>query len=325
MTDPDWRHLPSLSALRAFEAAARLGGFSAAGRALNVTHAAVAQAVRGLEADLGLALLRRDGRGLALTEDGARLARSLREGFGLVAAGVEALRSTDARRGLRVTATPAFAQSVLMPRLGEFWRRHPEVAVSVTPSPDLADLRRDGFDLAIRSGRGAWPGVEAEPLVEARFLLVGTPDLLARDPDIARLPWILDRNAGAGVDPADEWERGWLRAGGLDPDALRVNGIDNPMLAVPAALAGYGLLFVTDVVAAADLAAGRLREVPFPGLPRMAYWAVTLPGPRRPGVLRFVDWLRAEFAAPRPARAEAGPGPNVSRETSGARTGLPGP
>lgn len=298
MTDPDWRHLPSLSALRAFEAAARLGGFSAAGRALNVTHAAVAQAVRGLEAELGAALLRRDGRGLRLTEDGERLARALREGFATVAAGVEALRASEGGRGLRVTATPAFSQSVLMPRLGGFWARHPEVTVSVTPSPDLADLRRDGFDLAIRSGRGRWPGVEAEPLVEARFLLAGTPGLLARDPDIARLPWILDRNAGAGIDPADEWERGWLRAAGLDPDALAVNGIDSPMLAVSAALAGYGLIFVTDVVVAADLAAGRLREVPFPGLPRMAYWAVTLPGPRRPATERFVRWLRAELAAP---------------------------
>jgi LysR family glycine cleavage system transcriptional activator len=188
--------------------------------------------------------------------------------------------------------------------------------VSVTPSPDLADLGRDGLDLAIRSGRGKWPGVEAEPLVEARFLLAATPDLLARDPDIARLPWILDRRAG----PADEWERGWLRAGGPDPDALVVNGIDSPLLAVPAALAGCGLL-VTDVAAAADLAAGRLREVPFPGLPRMAYRAATLPGPRRPAVGRFVRWLRAEFAAPGSPLS----GPDVSRETSGGAGGVPGP
>jgi LysR family glycine cleavage system transcriptional activator len=329
MTDPDWRRLPSLSALRAFEAAARLGGFSAAGRALNVTHAAVAQAVRGLEAELGLALLRRDGRGLALTEDGERLARSLREGFGTVAAGVEALRAGERGRGLRVTATPAFAQSVLMPRLGDFWRHHPEVTVSVTPSPDLADLRRDGFDLAIRSGRGGWPGVEAELLVEARFLLAGTPGLLARDPDIARLPWILDRRAGARLDSADAWERGWLKGAGLNPDALAVTGIDSPMLAVPAALAGYGLIFVTDVVVAADLAAGRLKEVPFPGLPRMAYWTVMLPGPRRPALGRFLDWLRAEFAGPGSpsgagAGADGGPDPSgrdVSRETPGGPEG----
>lgn len=287
MPAPDWRHLPSLSSLRAFEAAARLGGFSAAARTLNVSHAAVAQQVRALEAGLGMALLRRDGRGLALTEDGTRLARSLSEGFGTIAAGVEALRSAERRRGLRVTSTPAFAQSVLLPRMGDFWRRQPDVAVSITPDYELVDLVRDGYDVAIRSGRGPWPGTVAEPVVQARFLLAGTPALLARDPDIARLPWILS--------PADPQEPAWLRAAGLDPEGLTVNGIDNPMLATSAALAGYGLIFVTDVVVRGDLAAGRLVEVPFPDLPRFTYWAVTLPGPRRPAVSQFVGWLRSQF------------------------------
>jgi DNA-binding transcriptional LysR family regulator len=74
-----------------------------------------------------------------------------------------------------------------------------------------------------------------------------------------------------------------------------VNGIDNPTLAVSAALAGYGLLFSADAVVASDLAAGRLIEVPFPALPKLTYWVVTLPGPRRPGVDAFVNWLRANF------------------------------
>lgn len=297
--DPDWRRLPSLSGLRAFEAAARLGGFSAAARALNVTHAAVGQSVRGLEADLGALLLRRDGRGLALTEEGARLAAALREGFGVIAAGVEALRGAESRRGLRITATPAFSQTVLMPRLGDFWRGHPEIAVSITPSYAVADLARDGFDVAIRSGRGDWPGVVAEPLVEGRFLLAATPALLAQTDDIARLPWILD--------PEDPQELGWLAGAGLDPAALVIHRIDSPMLAVSAAIAGYGLFFVSDVVIADELASGRLVEVPFPDLPRFTYWALTLPGPRRPAVERFVAWIRGQFD-----------GRTVSRETSSA-------
>lgn len=288
MTDPDWRHLPSLSSLRAFEAAARLGGFSSAARALNVTHAAVAQAVRGLEADLGTTLLRREGRGLALTEEGARLARSLREGFSAIAAGVEALRGAERRRGLRVTCMPSFAQQLLLPRLGDFWRRHPEIAVSIAPSMAVADLARDGLDLAIRIGDPPWPGTQAEHLMDARLLLVAAPSLLEKGDDLAKLPWVMD--------PSDAYVAGVLRAGGLDPQALAPIGIDDPLLELAAARAGYGLLFATDRVVQGDLAAGRLVSIPFRGLPRYAYWLVTLPGPRRPALETFIAWLRAEFA-----------------------------
>jgi LysR family glycine cleavage system transcriptional activator len=288
MSAPDWRNLPSLSALRAFEVAARQRNFSEAARVLNVTHAAIGQAVRGLETELGTALLRRNGRDLVLTEDGERLARALHDGFGTIAAGVEALRRVEKRRGLRVTTTPNFAQSVLLPRLGEFWRRHPDVAVSITPDYTVADLARDGYDVAIRTGQGSWPGLVAEPLVKTRYILVGTPDLVARDSDITRLPWLLA--------PGDPQEVLWLHAAGIDPATLKVNGIDNPTLAVSAALAGYGLLFSADAVVASDLAAGRLVEVPFPGLPELTYWVVTLPGPRRPAVDAFVNWLRTRSA-----------------------------
>jgi LysR family glycine cleavage system transcriptional activator len=288
MPIPDWRYLPSLSSLRAFEVAARLGNFSAAGRALNVTHAAVSQAVRGLEAELGRSLLRREGRGLALTDDGERLARALRDGFSTIAAGVEALRGSEKQRGLRVTCTPNFAQSVLLPRLGTFWQRHPDVPVSITPDYKVVELARDGYDVAIRSGQGRWPDTVAEPLIRTRFLLVGAPALVARNRDVVRLPWLLSSG--------DPHESLWLKAAGIDPAALTVNGIENPILAVSAALAGYGLLFSTDVVVRADLATGRLVEVPFPGLPELTYWAVTLSGPRRPAVDAFVGWLRAQFA-----------------------------
>ncbi|EYD74074.1 hypothetical protein Rumeso_04368 [Rubellimicrobium mesophilum DSM 19309] len=288
MSDPDWRHLPSLSALRAFEAAARFASFSEAARVLNVTHAAVSQAVRGLEGELGTTLLRRDGRGLALTDDGERLARALRDGFGTIAGSIEALRGAEKGRGLRVTATPNFAQSVLLPRLGSFWRRHPDVAVSINPDYAVVDLARDGYDVGIRTGQGQWPGLRAEPVVRTRFILVGAPELVARDDDLTRLPWLLSSG--------DPQESTWLEAAGVDPGSLKVAGIDNPILAVSAALAGYGLLFSADVVATADLAAGRLVEVPFPGLPELTYWAVTLPGPRRPAVEAFVGWLRAQFA-----------------------------
>jgi LysR family glycine cleavage system transcriptional activator len=103
----DWKTLPSLSALRAFDAAARCASFSGAARSLNVTPAAISQQVRALEAELGLSLVRRDGRGIALTEHGTLLARSLQQGFGAIVEGIGMLRETERKRGIRVTTTPS--------------------------------------------------------------------------------------------------------------------------------------------------------------------------------------------------------------------------
>ncbi len=152
--------LPSLAALRAFEAAARTLSFSEAGREMNVSHAAVAQNVRRLEAELGRPLMARSGRGLALTADGAALARGLSEGFGTIRATLAAFAADDAARPLRITMTPNFAVGFLIPRLGGFHRAHPEVELDLDPSARVVDLAAGGVDLAIRYGNGGWPGLE---------------------------------------------------------------------------------------------------------------------------------------------------------------------
>ncbi|MCX7286669.1 MAG: LysR family transcriptional regulator, partial [Rhodobacterales bacterium] len=157
----DWRTLPSLTALRAFAATAETRSFSQAARALNVTHAAVAQQVRALEEHLGRPLVQRDGRGVGLTADGEHLAQALGEGFGAFQRGIEALLSGEADRPVRVTLTAAFAAQWLMPRLRDFWEQHPDIGLSMHPDARVVDLHRDRMDLAIRYGNGDWPGVEA--------------------------------------------------------------------------------------------------------------------------------------------------------------------
>ena len=173
----DWRDIPSLSALRAFEAAARLGSFSAAARELNVTHAAIAQHVRALEAHFSVTLMAREGRAMCPTAEGRQLAQDLGEGFGTIAAGVRALIGSRRARPLQVTLTPSFAEAWLMPRIGQFWAQHPEVEVALIPSVSLIDLRRDGFDMAIRFGAADWPGLAVEPLVMSPFVVVAAPSL----------------------------------------------------------------------------------------------------------------------------------------------------
>ncbi|MCL4676548.1 MAG: LysR family transcriptional regulator, partial [Pararhodobacter sp.] len=160
----DWRDIPSLASLRAFDALARHGSLSAAARALNVTHAAVSQHLRALEAEFGEPLARRDGQGMQLTEAGDELAAALAEGFARIAGGVTQLRSRNAARPVVVALTPSFAEAWLMPRMGRFWAAHPDIEVRLVPGVALTDLRRDGVDVAIRFGKGAWPELEAEPL-----------------------------------------------------------------------------------------------------------------------------------------------------------------
>lgn len=280
----DWTEMPPLPALRALEAAARLGSFSAAARALNVTPPAVAQQVRALERFLGLRLVAEAGRQMHLTADGARLTAALNAGFAGIAETLATLTRADRNRGLRITLTPGFAQNIVVPALPEFWASHPDITVSLVPETRLSDLSREGFDLAIRAGDGSWPDGTAQLLCRTRMVLVAAPALLDSGRDLADLPWI--------VNLSDAEEAEWMAAKGLDRSRLHTLDIENPMLAVAAALRGLGLLFATQAMLRDPLDAGQLRLVPGWDLPETAYWAVTPHGPPRAPVQDFIHWLR---------------------------------
>ena len=234
----DWRDIPSLSALRAFEAAARLGSLSAAARELNVTHAAIAAHVRALEGFFSTALLTRARQGMEPTPEGALLARGLSEGFTILAATCRDVADRARTRPLAVTTTPTFAEYWLMPKLSDFWARHPDIAVSITPSGDVADLRRDGYDVAIRYGAGDWPGHEVEQLIEGDYVVVAGPRLAEALPD-AELPtllgqyWLMDGNRAE--------ERTLAQALDLDPTRLQVRTFATNGMVLSAVRAGLGL------------------------------------------------------------------------------------
>ena len=289
--DMDWHDLPPLAALRAFEALGRNGSFSAAARDLNVTHAAVAQQVRNLEAHLGLALALREGRGITLTDDGQRLADGLSEGFATIANRIADLRSDKEGRPLHVSLTPSFASKWLMPRLGSFWAAHPGVPISLHPDRKLVDLRRDGMDLAIRFGTGDWPGLDATVLMPATFVVVGAPVLLD-GPDLLdisqmqALPWVLE------ADWAEQFV--WLKRIGLDVNALEQRVFDTEELAREAARLGYGLYLALETTVARDVEAGQLLPVHRHVLTDTGYYIVTLEGDRNPRLRQFVRWLKSQ-------------------------------
>ena len=289
----DWRTIPSLTALRAFESTARLESFSAAARELNVTHAAVSQQVRALEDDLGVGLVYRDGRTMALTADGAQLADALRDGFETIQTGVRDILDRDAAQPLKISLTPAFATQWLMPRLGRFWRAHPDVPIALHPDRRVVDLTREGMDMAIRFGKGDWPGVDSEFLVPGTHMIVAAPRFLkGQKPsldDLHDMPWVLEENWPEQME--------WLRGLGMDTDRLKINFVPTEELAIVAAREGYGLYIGSAALAYADLESGLLELVYSKPNDTTAYFLVCRPGRAKPAQKTFVRWLKSEISS----------------------------
>lgn len=146
--------LPPLNALRAFEVSARHLNFRIAAEELGVTQGAVAQHVRGLEADLGLKLFDRMPRALAITDQGRRYASQLRRAFELMTEATAALRPEPLR--LTISVTPTFAAKWLIPRLPAFTSQHPDIELRIVASDSLSTFQGDGVDIAVRYGRPPW-------------------------------------------------------------------------------------------------------------------------------------------------------------------------
>lgn len=284
----NWRDMPPLASLRAFYAFAEAGNVVQAGETLNVSHAAISQQLRALEAHLGVSLLDRTGRAMALTTEGEQLAQALRVGFGAISSVVNDLTGADAARALHISTTPSFAANWLMPRLSDFRSAFPAVNLMLDPSPSLVDLTPGGIDLAIRYGAGQWPGVEAEMLVQSPMVVIAAPDLMkghssADLSDLSKLPWLEELGTTEGS--------GWLRGRG------HKEGIVGPTVQMPGNLVldgvrnGQGIAVTVRVFVEADVAAGRimiLHEEPGDS----GYHIVTRPGVLRPAARSFQTWLR---------------------------------
>lgn len=289
----NWTAFPPLTALRAFAALADTGGTQAAGAQLNVTHAAVSQQVKALEAHLGLALVDRTGRQLQLTAEGQDLADALRMGFGTIARTIEALTGADAARPLQISATPSFAAHWLMPRLNDFRQAHPDIDLMIDPTPRLVTLEPGGIDIALRYGTGPWPGLEARLLFASPLVAVAAPALVAgrrieTPADLADLPWLQEYGTNEASD--------WLRRRGVTRE--RVAGL----VQVPGNLLldglrdGYGVAVTVLDWVRQDVAAGRLVQL-FREADGAGYHVVTRAGPLRPQARTFNTWLRRQARA----------------------------
>ncbi len=294
----DWLSLPPLSALRAFAAFAETGSVVAAGEALNVSHAAISQQIRALEDRLGLTLVDRTGRKLALTADGQQLAGALCEGFGMIDRTVAALTGADADRPVQISTTQLFATTWLMPRLLDFQTRHPGIDLMVNPSAELSDPEPGGIDVGLRFGDGNWPGLEAEMLVPTDVVVTAAPSLVGdcdiRSPeDLLRFPWLQELGTNESMD--------WLRKHGVTEGRAKSLTHVPGNLMLDGARAGQGVISTAMSSVEADVKAGRL-HVLFRDKGDTGYHIVTRPGVLRPPAKAFVTWLKRQKGKPLPGK-----------------------
>lgn len=293
--------LPSLSALRAFEASARHLSMTLAGNELHVTPGAISLQIRDLESALGVRLFERRPRSLALTADGAEYFATMRTAFGLIREATAALVMRSKDTVLTVTCTAGFATHWLVPRLRRFEEAHPDIDLRISASHRVMDFQRDGIDIAIRHGLGGYEGLASEKLLDDEYVPICTPEMAASfgpSPavdDLAALTLIHDVYRR-------DWEL-WLQAAG----ATRVDATHGPVFtdgmgAYHAMKAGLGIALMRRSFVEQELA-DRTLIAPFPiGLASaFAYHLVYPPGAlERPAIAALRAWLFTEVSRTTP-------------------------
>jgi LysR family glycine cleavage system transcriptional activator len=290
------RRFPSLSSIRAFEAAARLGSFAKAAQELDTTAASVSYHMRRLEEQIGVPLFQRHPHRVALTAAGELIAGEAIAAFAALRASFSRAVDLDESR-LRLTTLPSLGTSWLTPKFGRFRQHHPDVAVELDLSVEAHDLGTGSFDVAIRNGHGRWPGMRTFALFPSLFMPLCAPALKSALVDIADPRHVSEVPLLGRPDWWTLWYRALGQASG--PAAARFGtSLSAEYLDIAAAVAGHGVAMGSPLLFHAEIAAGRLvpahDAVASDG---RAFWlthAVARQNSRK--VARFRDWLVAEAA-----------------------------
>jgi LysR family glycine cleavage system transcriptional activator len=290
------RRLPPLSALRPFEAAARLESFSRAAEELHITHGAVSHQVRALEEHLGTSLFARHGKRVTLTAVGRTFAERVRAALDDLAVAADAVRPARRDHRLSVSVLPSFASRWLMPRLIRFMEANPKVEVNVNTSIALADFARDGIDVAIRFGVGPWPGLVCEKFLDDEYFAVCSPKMNG-----GKLPKAPKDLLGMRImrEDRDHWQK-WFEAAGVTID----QPIEGPLFndstySLQAAARGEGIALARRSIIGEDLERGTLKRLFKLAVPcRESYWFVSPKDTvNTASVKAFRAWVKSELAA----------------------------
>lgn len=291
--------LPPLTALRAFEAAARHMSFAKAAAELNVTPAALSYQIKALEADLGIPVFRRLNRAVELTEAGRALAPGTTDAFATLSTAWRNTKRLNDSGVLTITAGPAFTSKWLAPRLYKFAQDHPEIELRFNAGLKIADFDRDEVDVAIRFGRDVAEGLFAEPLGVEWLTPMMTPEMakaMKSPQDLGNATLIHDDSI-AFMKMKWDWTS-WCSVAGVKADTehgLRFSHADH---ALDAAMSGAGVVLGRITLATRALEAGQL-VAPFAlGLIADAQFRIVCPHghENRPHIKVFRDWVKHEVA-----------------------------
>ncbi|RAR64190.1 LysR family glycine cleavage system transcriptional activator [Onishia taeanensis] len=300
-----------LATLRAFEAAARHGSFSAAADELHVTAAAVSHRIKALEESLGLRLFERKARGVVLTEAGVRYQERIAEAFTLIDRATRELSQPSLDGPLRVSAPQAFLQHALMPRVGELLRRHPGLNLTLIGDNRMADLRAGKVDVAIRFGTGDYPGLSVVPLLDDAITVLAPVHGDGEYADWRNACFIEDDSA-LSTEPWSHWHPWWREAGLYAPQELRRLKVSDSGLALAACRKGLGLCLSRLSVAQEAIDHGEVIALRPWRRTEFSYYLVSLPGAAdAPRVVAFRDWLEEALRDLRQAMTAAIPQPTA--------------
>lgn len=285
--------LPPLRALQAFRYASRDLSFKAAAEAMNISNAAVSSHIRGLEEFLGIKLFVRLTREVKLTPEGSRLSGFIETGFQEIERGIATFAPNSDPTNLKVSTLPSFANRWLMPRISRFQEKYPQIKLSIMPSFSLVDFQGDGVDLAVRFGKGNYPGLESRLLMEESLVVVCHEALVGdreiEISDLAGLPWLVDES----IDMQGSWTE-FQKALGIDiPDTAIKLVVNEATAQVEAVLAGRGISLVRYTLVADMLEAGLLiRPINF-SMPAEYHYYLVAPEAkfRTEKVRAFVSWI----------------------------------
>ena len=287
------RRLPSLTALRTFECAARHAHFGRAAAELCVTDSAVSHQIRQLEEQLGTALFVREGRQVSPTPAARRLLQRLQQAFELILDACDELRDPGSQAVLRIAVTAELAQKWLVSRLADFTARYPQITLHLHEQPLEACLPSQDIDLAITYGTGPEDASAyfVRPLPTLQFFPVCSPGLFNQG--ALKHPRDLARHALLHDDQDGKTWTAWLTTHAGDIQPARHLYLGHAGLALEAAAQGQGVAMGDNLTAAEDLANGRLVRPFSASVAALGQYALVCERIRldKPAVANFLDWL----------------------------------
>lgn len=255
------RRLPSLNQLRAFEAAARHESIKMGADELCVTPAAVGHQIKGLELELNTALFHRKTRKIELTEEGRALYEHLGKALDAIEHAVAQARTSDLTETLKITIAPFFGNRWLLPRLPDFHKQHPGIEIKPSLSFDYVDLRKSGFDAAVRYGAGDWDGMTSVLICNDVVSPVCAPQLINERQLPLAAQDILDLPLACGARWREDW-LAWAKASGAKiAHPENIFEYESRAFMFDAALSGQAVILADVRMTAADLAAGSLVQL----------------------------------------------------------------